>query len=464
MAGAPIELRADPPLAHWGSLVALGPIDESSERFRKELGLPTDGPIVMTGHQPTFWHPGILAKYLAADALADTLGARAVWFVVDQDALDPFSIDIPLRPESGALETHTLRLADEPGEGISAASLSPVTPHAIDSSLAFALDGIGERARSLGAALESHRDETSAARQVVRANFEALAHVLPEHPIVYASDLCRTSLFGNLLDEMARDPAKTVRAYNEAVRRFPDAQLAELALDDTQEIYELPLWSLGAGAPRRRVYCHDLESIDRNALAPRALLATAIVRLGGCELFVHGSGGTIYDRATEHWMKDWLSASLAPSVSISADVRLGLESSSVSFKEARRARWLAHSARHNPALLGNHTAQAAKNALLEQIADAQARGKNPAALFHELHENRITFEFSHAKELADLRKNAASLGRRAAESSTALRRDWPAAIYAPEQLAALKAQVCRELSDEAKPSGAPASTNRTQAK
>ena len=38
--------------------------------FREQLGLPTDRPIVMSGHQAQIWHPGILSKYLAAIGLA----------------------------------------------------------------------------------------------------------------------------------------------------------------------------------------------------------------------------------------------------------------------------------------------------------------------------------------------------------------------------------------------------------
>ena len=36
--------------------------------LREQLGLPVHGPVIMTGHQAEFWHPGILAKYLACDA------------------------------------------------------------------------------------------------------------------------------------------------------------------------------------------------------------------------------------------------------------------------------------------------------------------------------------------------------------------------------------------------------------
>ena len=68
-----------------------------------------------------------------------------------------------------------------------------------------------------------------------------------------------------------------------------------------------------------------LESRDGEAmlLMPRALLLTALVRLGMCDLFIHGTGGLIYDRVTEQWFADWLGqaeGSIAPMIGVTAAV------------------------------------------------------------------------------------------------------------------------------------------------
>ncbi len=453
------DIRADPPLDTWASRLLMGPIDEDSVRFRRELGLPTDGPIVMSGHQPIFWHPGILVKYMAAEALAAATGGACAHFVVDQDEVDPFAIDIPVRTEGGALSSRTLRLAPEPAPGLSASSLKPGRPLSLDDSTPHALPEIADRIGRLTQSLAAYTDEPNAAKQVVKANAALLEPVLPERPTVYASELHQTTLFGELLDRMTESPREAVASYNEAVRAVPEAKLTPLAMNEDEEMYELPLWSIAPGEPRRRVYHHDLESIDRSKLAPRALLATAAMRLAGCELFVHGTGGAVYDRATERWIGAWLSAKLAPSVSITADVRLPLAGETVSADVAHHARWLAHSARHNPGLIGKESAQHAKERLLAKISDARSRGEDPRPFYREIHDNRRTFEFAHADELHGLRARAERLERLHAESGIASRRDWASVLYGDDQLGEMIAQIREAISsgteagsDQIKPS------------
>ena len=68
------------------------------------------------------------------------------------------------------------------------------------------------------------------------------------------------------------------------------------------------------------------EKIDPAMCRPRALLATALARLGGCDLFVHGRGGGIYDPAMEDWIQRWLGddvvTELAPAPLATATLRL----------------------------------------------------------------------------------------------------------------------------------------------
>ncbi|MEC9372360.1 MAG: hypothetical protein VYC34_00885, partial [Planctomycetota bacterium] len=56
-----IAITIEPAPARW---TAPRPADDAeSTRFREQLGLPTGRPIVLTGHQAEFWHPGVLAKF-----------------------------------------------------------------------------------------------------------------------------------------------------------------------------------------------------------------------------------------------------------------------------------------------------------------------------------------------------------------------------------------------------------------
>ncbi|MBN2562247.1 MAG: hypothetical protein JXQ75_15085 [Phycisphaerae bacterium] len=58
-------------------------------------------PVVMTGHQPCFLHPGVWAKIVVASGLAEKLGGRAEFLVVDSDALHEFALRWPKHDPPG---------------------------------------------------------------------------------------------------------------------------------------------------------------------------------------------------------------------------------------------------------------------------------------------------------------------------------------------------------------------------
>ena len=43
---------------------------------------------------------------------------------------------------------------------------------------------------------------------------------------------------------------------------------------------------------------------------------TGMARLAACDLFVHGTGGGIYDTITEAWFREWLGVELAPTIAV----------------------------------------------------------------------------------------------------------------------------------------------------
>src|SRR5690606_23987135 len=96
----PPDLLVDPPATEWAATL-LRRDHPRLRAFRRQLGLPADRPIVMTGHQPALWHCGVLAKFLAADAAARALGAAPATLLVDQDVGDPAAVRRPERGPDG---------------------------------------------------------------------------------------------------------------------------------------------------------------------------------------------------------------------------------------------------------------------------------------------------------------------------------------------------------------------------
>ena len=52
--------------------------------------------LIATGHQPWLWHPGILAKDIAASVVARRFGGQPIHLVVDQDGLNDVTIELPV--------------------------------------------------------------------------------------------------------------------------------------------------------------------------------------------------------------------------------------------------------------------------------------------------------------------------------------------------------------------------------
>jgi len=56
---------------------------QSALKVREVFKLPTDQPLVMSGHQPVFFHPGLWAKCLAASTLAESISGTAIHKITD---------------------------------------------------------------------------------------------------------------------------------------------------------------------------------------------------------------------------------------------------------------------------------------------------------------------------------------------------------------------------------------------
>lgn len=394
----------------------------------------------MTGHQPEFWHPGILAKYLAADAAARRTGASVEWLIVDQGRPEAVEVRYPARVE-GRLVAKSVKFG---------AGERPRIPE--DGAATYVSEGLGRIAEAMAVA----RDEPSLARRVGRA-VEAMLKPLGLAPArtLYATELWRLEVFGELVERMRRDPEGCVRAYNAAVAHHPGARMRPLIADEVQDRWELPLWWLTRTGVRRRVYAEDLGGIPREELAPRALLMTGMLRMGGCSLFVHGTGGggsggdddhEGYDAVTDEWLGTWLSErgrALAPIAVVTATRRLPLMGGAGGVPdsaEAARARWRAHHARHEPAVLGEQETERRKLELVGAIAASDDR-RERRGLYDRMQDDLASYRARHAGDLETLRHDAEEAEGRLADASVAMDRTWAFPLYPEEALKELKADI-----------------------
>ncbi len=103
------EFYFDPPFSFWKEealrnrerTVKESPWGQSASKVREALKMPTDQPIVMSGHQPVFFHPGLWAKCLAASSLAEAVQGTVYHKLTDTAVSAEYSHFLPEVEDNG---------------------------------------------------------------------------------------------------------------------------------------------------------------------------------------------------------------------------------------------------------------------------------------------------------------------------------------------------------------------------
>lgn len=446
----------DPPLSAWqpadpGARAAdckalVARVDVHARRLGTGV-LPDARPIIATGHQAWLWHPGILAKDLAMVAACERFDAAPLHLVVDQDTHDALSLELPVE-RGERIDARRLRLASHRID-VPTGAQPPVDADEVRDALRRLDD---ERLASVVEAF----DALPACRTLAEQMAVVLVRLMRPWtdgplPVLFTSDLPHLPGYVALLDRMLADARHCVAAYNAAVRALPEAGLSELV--ELREWVELPVWAVRWEGRRERVFADFAdrepmlvdrhgEPIDREkvSLLPRAMLLTAVMRSLGCDLFIHGKGGAIYDRATQRWWQTWAGDALAPMVTVSADLHLAFRNAPTSDPAiVARAVWYRHHAPHNIDRIASIDGPLVqrKRELLAHMNDDRDRKRRRAA-FERLHaiNAQLAAEHPHAIAEADRQLERARLGLH--NAGQARRRDWCFALYPRDRLTALR--------------------------
>ena len=438
--------------------------------FRRQIGLPDAGAVVMSGHQAQVWHPGVLAKLFALDALVSkSTVAHAAWVIVDQDDNDPLAVFYPACDREGGVRRGQWIAGTSPGAAVGVPTgLRPLvdlrhmsTPPA-DAAHADVTTGLAVIAPGWASAAAARG---SLAMQSWNAALFALQEcgvTLTHTPTpISALTIGATELFRDEVRAMTLDAARCVRAYNMATREHPRARLRPLAEDAAVGRWELPVWRVAPGAARARVRsAHQrLEwfnastrewkpAAEGDALAPRALLMTYLLRSAGCELFLHGTGGAVYDRAMEAWIDRWRGGTdLAPTGVVSATVRWP---AAMRPEDIDHAVWAAHAAEFDPAMLGDAAAGAAKRELARRISQSTSKADR-RSMYMQMHALLGDARSQHAAALADVQQRATHACSARKDAAVLGDRTYPFPLYGAAAVRALRERVERALRGESQP-------------
>lgn len=377
------EALARPALDEWPGLVASNRRRREGYRFEilgrpfAELAgdVPPGPPVVMTGHQPTFIHPGVWVKGVAACRLAERVGGRAEFLIADTDVADHAALAVPWVGGGGCeARPHRLPAARS---GLAFGQL-PLVGREWWRAVEQDLDGGGLPE----VAASPWRAFAEGYRQAAKAGPPAPGHVrgwasglqaahralgLPAPRFTAASSRFdpgaggEDDLAGLFIAHLLMHAEPLAAAYNTALRAYRTRRgirgrqhpIPDLAV--TADRVEAPLWIVAGGEPRRRLVVghHPGGSIDvwvgetrvaalpaddlwqrplrtlRDSLPgasiwPRALTLAMFLRLFACDLFIHGIGGAKYDQITDDIIRRFLGIEPPCYACLSATLRLPL--------------------------------------------------------------------------------------------------------------------------------------------
>lgn len=323
-------------------------------------------PIILTGHQPHLFHPGVWFKNFALSSLARHFSARAINLVVDNDTIRHASIRVPtgtptqprlaVLPFDAATEEvpfEQRRILDAATWDSFAARVRDAIRPLVDEPLVEQLwpTAIDARRRGepLGAALAGARRRLEDSWGLAGADVP-LSHVCDSPPFLWFA--------AHLLAQLPR----LRQVYNEALEEYRRVHGVRSrshpvpGLADEHGWLEAPLWIWTDETPRRsRLFARriggQVEVTDRGGcshmidlpddgdasnaveqllawraagvkIRPRALMTTLFARLLLSDLFLHGIGGAKYDQLTDAIARRFLGIELPRFQTLTATLTL----------------------------------------------------------------------------------------------------------------------------------------------
>jgi hypothetical protein len=355
----------------WRTWCRSDAIATAIDYTRHTLHLPTSpvtsGPLIVGGHQPEFFHPGVWAKNFAVGRLAQHVHGTALHLIVDSDVSSSVTVLVPAGTRSSPVLEPVPFDRSRPQQPWELATLQ-------DRDL---WSSFGQRAQhalqrwSLDPVLQQLWPEVIE-RTHGQTSLVPLM-TLPRGLIEQQWGLCNLEL---PLSRLAVTPA-ALRFLAEIVSRLPEfvahhnAVLREYRvlnrvrsrahpvpdLGIEGEWFEAPFWVWRAGEHRRdrlwsrcvagRITLRDrhgpfveMPLVDGRGLAAitplvelaargihlrtRALTTTLLARLGLADLFIHGLGGAKYDEMTDALMTRFFGIAPPAFVTVTATAHLPL--------------------------------------------------------------------------------------------------------------------------------------------
>lgn len=467
---------------------------------------PDERPIIVTGHQPQFYHPGVWVKAFAVAAEARRQGAVGVNVVVDHDAGE-LAAEIPWRTTEGAVRLgYTKEYLVSPVGGRPLETLPVPSADEVEAFLQRIEEHVQtlhwpegiERVRAFADALRAAAQSATTAAELgwmTRRLYEKAfgEELVPDVPV---SRISQTPEFLRFFVHWAYNAEAMRTAYNEALADYRREHRVRSQANPFPDLLvypgqgvELPFWGLTPEGVRRKLYA--LKTPDGVVLShlegefariplegdaavealiaagvqvrPRAVPLTVFHRLFVADLFVHGTGGGQYDQVTDRFIEAVFGVSAPTYAVVSGTVHLPLGELPVQPGAIAALRRKLRDLRFNPQRFSWEIDELSeelalllrrKEELIDEIQRAQPRrgGRSSVPSAKRV----LTREIEHVNEalykaLAPVEQKArqqlAALEAQAAVGAIATRRTYPFFLYDPASMWDLLCVGCDEGDD-----------------
>ncbi len=352
----------------------------------------SDVPVMMTGHQPELYHPGVWLKNFYLAKLAREHRAVAINVLIDNDTLRSAGLRVP----TGDLHEPHVEFVpfDRPTEELPHEERSVLDA---DQFTKFAEAACGQLAPLVDApllpklwpaAVEALRSGAKLGQCLAQARHRLEADWGLQTWELPWSSVCDSTAFRWFTVHVLAHLDRFQQIYNDSLQEYRRIHhvrsqthpVPSLATEDGW--LEAPFWLWSTDAPqRRRMFVrhrrNGLEMTDRQRLRvrlsltsdglgeraveqlreytarglkvrSRALLTTTFARMFLCDLFIHGIGGAKYDQLTDTIVERFFGRSAPPYVTVSGTAKLPIPQASVSKLDLRDVQVLLRDLRFNP--------------------------------------------------------------------------------------------------------------------
>jgi hypothetical protein len=303
---------------------------------RASLKMPTDRPIVLSGHQPIFFYPGIWAKCLAASELAQSVGGAAYHKITDTALAQEFVHSIPEADGKGKTRRREIDFFSSnemknQEKVIPYAFLPPPDPAALGKNLLdfsfFGSASVQNSTKWFGEKLIQGLKNKTSWNQYHIYTLQLLDQICgTQRSIVEGSALWASEPFVKFFAYWLTHMAVVNESYNSSLNEYRKTKNITHDIEPVPNLKfenwfsELPFWGTTKAHHRDTLwaktdgkvvtlkvkgldlqYDFHLENLA-NELAvsslkiwPKAIPQSFFLRMYLCDFFIHGIGGGIYE-------------------------------------------------------------------------------------------------------------------------------------------------------------------------